>query len=100
MIDRTNTPVVILSGGLSRRFGSNKALARLDGERLIDRLMDRLANQTSGPIVVNAPDEDAYGLPAIEFIEDEVGDKLGPLAGIHAAINYDSMVTSQSAPRP
>ena len=88
MIDRTNTPVVILSGGLSRRFGSNKALARLDGERLIDQLIDRLANQTSGPIVVNAPDEDAYGLPAIEFIEDEVGDKLGPLAGIHAAINW------------
>lgn len=88
MIDRTNTPVVILSGGLSRRFGSNKALARLDGERLIDQLIDRLANQTSGPIVVNAPDEDAYGLPAIEFIEDEVGDKLGPLAGIHAAISW------------
>ena len=88
MKDSPNTPVVILSGGLSRRFGSNKALARLDGERLIDQLIARLANQTSGPIVVNAPDEDSYGLPAIQFVEDEVGDKLGPLAGIHAAISW------------
>ena len=86
MIEKANTPVVILSGGLSSRFGSNKALAKLDGERLVDQLIELLSHQTSAPIVINAPDETAYGLPHNDFIADQFGDRLGPLAGIHAAL--------------
>ena len=88
MTEKANIPVVILSGGLSSRFGSNKALAKLDGERLIDQLIERLSLQTSAPIVINAPDENTYGLPNNDFIADEVGDRLGPLAGIHAALTW------------
>ena len=88
MTEKANIPVVILSGGLSSRFGSNKALAILDGERLVDQLIDRLSLQTSAPIVINAPDENTYGLPDNDFIADEVGDRLGPLAGIHAALTW------------
>ena len=44
--------------------------------------------QTSAPIVINAPDENTYGLPDNDFIADEVGDRLGPLAGIHAALTW------------
>ena len=88
MTEKANIPVVILSGGLSSRFGSNKALAKLDGERLVDQLIDRLSLQTSAPIVINAPDENSYGLPDNDFIADEVGDRLGPLAGIHAALTW------------
>ena len=88
MTGKANIPVVILSGGLSSRFGSNKALARLDGKRLVDQLIERLSLQTSAPIVINAPDENTYGLPNNDFIADEVGDRLGPLAGIHAALTW------------
>ena len=88
MTEKANIPVVILSGGLSSRFGSNKALAILDGERLVDQLIKRLSLQTSAPIVINAPDENTYGLPDNDFIADEVGDRLGPLAGIHAALTW------------
>ena len=88
MTEKANIPVVILSGGLSSRFGSNKALAKLDGERLVDQLIDRLSLQTSAPIVINAPDENSYGLPDNDFIADKVGDRLGPLAGIHAALTW------------
>ena len=86
MIEKVDTPVVILSGGLSSRFGSNKALAKLDGERLVDQLIERLSHQTSAPIVINAPDETAYDLPHNDFIADQFVDRLGPLAGIHAAL--------------
>ena len=88
MTGKANIPVVILSGGLSSRFGSNKALAKLDGKRLVDQLIERLSLQTSAPIVINAPDENTYGLPNNDFIADEVGDRLGPLAGIHAALTW------------
>jgi molybdopterin-guanine dinucleotide biosynthesis protein A len=88
MTEKANIPVVILSGGLSSRFGSNKALAKLDGKRLVDQLIERLSLQTSAPIVINAPDENTYGLPNNDFIADEVGDRLGPLAGIHAALTW------------
>lgn len=88
MTEKANIPVVILSGGLSSRFGSNKALAKLDGKRLVDQLIERLSLQTTAPIVINAPDENTYGLPNNDFIADEVGDRLGPLAGIHAALTW------------
>jgi len=88
MTEKVNIPVVILSGGLSSRFGSNKALANLDGKRLVDQLIERLSEQTSVPIVINAADEKIYGLPDHDFIVDQVGDRLGPLAGIHAALTW------------
>ena len=88
MTEKLNIPVVILSGGLSSRFGSNKALANLDGKRLIDQLIERLREQTAAPIVINAADEKTYGLPDHDFIVDQVGDRLGPLAGIHAALTW------------
>lgn len=88
MSEKANIPVVVLSGGLSSRFGSNKAVAKLDGKRLIDHLIERLSLQTSAPIVINAPDENTYGLPRNDFIADQVGDSLGPLAGIHAALTW------------
>ncbi len=88
MTEKLNIPVVILSGGLSSRFGSNKALANLDGKRLVDQLIERLREQTAAPIVINAADEKTYGLPDHDFIVDQVGDRLGPLAGIHAALTW------------
>ena len=88
MTEKLNIPVVILSGGLSSRFGSNKALANLDGKRLVDQLIERLREQTAAPIVINAADEKTYGLPDHDFIVDQVGNRLGPLAGIHAALTW------------
>lgn len=93
-------PCVILAGGRSTRFGTDKALAPFRGQRMIDFLIDRLTAQTDGPIVINSADDTAYGLPAHDFITDRLGTDLGPLAGLHAALHwagahgYDSVITS------
>ena len=91
---------VILSGGQSRRFGANKAFAELDGRRMIDRLISRLERQSSGPIAVNASRKADYHLDAYPFLSDRYEGKIGPLAGIHAAIcwadesGFDAVITT------
>ncbi|PXA92942.1 molybdenum cofactor guanylyltransferase, partial [Nostoc sp. 3335mG] len=42
----------ILAGGQSSRFGSDKALAELDGRILIDRVASAIQPQVDGLIVV------------------------------------------------
>jgi molybdopterin-guanine dinucleotide biosynthesis protein A len=73
---------VILAGGRSRRFGSNKALAAFHGTRLVDHLVGRLRDQTAGPIAVNASD----ALGDETHVSDRIEGDIGPLAGLHAAL--------------
>lgn len=75
---------VVLAGGASSRFGSNKALAVHDGRPLISHAAETLeALFASRLLVTNAPE--AYG-----FLDwPTVGDHYqgaGPLAGIHSAL--------------
>ena len=81
----SNLPCVILAGGRSRRFGSDKAVAELGGQRLIDIVLHKLRAQTDGPIAVNAAG-DAYAGLGVPLIADRLGGTLGPLAGLHAAL--------------
>ncbi len=55
----------LLAGGRSRRFGSPKALARLDGVRLIDRARTAIEAAGLRPLLV-----------------DREGDRLGPALGL------------------
>jgi molybdopterin-guanine dinucleotide biosynthesis protein MobB len=75
----------VLAGGRSARFGSDKALAVLDGERLLDRAVRVLDGVCAEVIVVSSnPEHDAVG-------RDRVPDErpgMGPLAGIHAALGH------------
>jgi len=82
---------VILAGGKSRRFGTNKALSMFHGERLIERLARSLGRLTHNvQIVTHTPEELAFlGLPM-------TGDLIpgcGPLGGIHTAIKTSGAET-------
>ncbi|MBB4840792.1 molybdopterin-guanine dinucleotide biosynthesis protein A [Sphingomonas kyeonggiensis] len=66
----------ILAGGESRRFGSNKAAAVLEGRALIDWVREALA-----------PQVDALLLCGPEGLADRPGGRLGPLAAINAALH-------------
>lgn len=81
-------PCVILAGGQSRRFGSNKAFATLHGKRLIDVLIERIERQTSGPIAINASTDSGFEKMGRKILPDRLPGSLGPLAGIHAAMHW------------
>ncbi|MET3709664.1 molybdopterin-guanine dinucleotide biosynthesis protein A [Sphingomonas trueperi] len=69
----------ILAGGLSRRFGSDKALAPLDGRALIDHVAAALAPHCDGVILCGRAGEG--GVP------DRPAAGLGPLGGLNAALH-------------
>ncbi|NML05414.1 molybdenum cofactor guanylyltransferase [Sphingomonas sp. G-3-2-10] len=81
----------VLAGGESRRFGSDKALALLNGTPLIDHAIAALAAQTDAVIVC--------GREGGDWAPDRPGPGLGPLGGINAAIHqaaargYDAVLT-------
>jgi molybdopterin-guanine dinucleotide biosynthesis protein A len=75
---------VILAGGKSTRYGSNKALADVHGTKLIERVV-----QTMEPLferlllVTNTPHE--YSYLELPMVEDLIKG-LGPIGGIHTGL--------------
>ena len=75
---------VILAGGKSSRYGSNKALVRIEGIPLIERVatvMQSLFEHVF--LITNSPDEYAY--LGFSMYEDLIKG-LGPLGGIYTAL--------------
>ncbi|WP_152433195.1 molybdenum cofactor guanylyltransferase [Erythrobacter sp. THAF29] len=72
----------ILAGGRARRFGSDKAHAFYEGERLIDRVGRALAEQCDA-IVVCGREE-----PGFDCLPDRPEPGLGPLGGLNAALHH------------
>jgi molybdopterin-guanine dinucleotide biosynthesis protein A len=83
----------VLAGGLSTRFGSDKALADLDGRTLISRAVDALSLWCEYVVVVGREQAPAPTLP------DWPRPGMGPLAGIAGALhlardeNYAAVLT-------
>lgn len=72
----------VLAGGLSSRFGTDKALAELGGRTLIARAVDLLSGWCEHVVVVGRPMAPAPTLP------DWPRPGMGPLAGIAAALHH------------
>lgn len=93
-------PCVILASGQSRRFGSNKAFAPINGERMIDIIIRRMESQTVGPIAISAPAGAGFDDLRHPVLSDQLPGKLGPLAGLHAAMiwarqeGYHAVITT------
>ena len=83
----------VLAGGLSTRFGSDKALAELDGRTLIARAVDALAGWCEYVVVVGRTEAPAPTIP------DWPRPGMGPLAGMAAALHlardegYEAVLT-------
>ncbi|MGD2126602.1 MAG: molybdenum cofactor guanylyltransferase [Desulfobacteraceae bacterium] len=75
---------LILVGGKSRRYGSNKALVKVDGIRLIDRAVRVVRSVFQDVVLVtNSPHEYAYlGVPMVE----DLIKGLGPLGGVYTGL--------------
>jgi len=79
---------VILAGGKSSRFGSNKALALHQGDALIQGITRRLAGLFPETLIITNTPED-YAFLGWPMAADQY-QNCGPLAGIHAALRTTS----------
>lgn len=85
---------IVLAGGRSRRFGSDKLAAELDGRTLLERAVAAVRTVADEPIVVVPPGGEAASSralatnPGIRVVEDPEpfgGPLVGVLAGLRAA---------------
>ena len=72
----------MLAGGASSRFGSDKALALVDGKPLIAHVVDALAGQSATVVVCGR----AWG--NLLQLDDVPHGGLGPMAGLAAALAH------------
>lgn len=81
---------LVLAGGLSSRFGSEKATAVLDGRSLLDHALDALAGCM--PLAVSAPAGSGAAALAHErglaVLADDPAAPRGPLAGVRAGLAW------------
>ena len=80
---------LVLAGGLARRMGGgDKALIKVGGVAILDRVLERLRGECQ-TIVLNANGDPArfarYRLPVVA---DNIPDFAGPLAGILAGLDW------------
>lgn len=73
---------VVLAGGLSRRFGSDKALALFDGRALIEHALAALAGQADAVAIIGRDHPGALSIP------DRPAPGLGPLGGLCGALHH------------
>ena len=72
----------VLAGGASRRFGSDKALALVDGRALIDHVIADLEPQCDALVIVGRRHGNWTSLP------DLPAGGAGPLAALNAALHH------------
>ncbi|WP_137680251.1 molybdenum cofactor guanylyltransferase [Aurantiacibacter suaedae] len=76
----------VLAGGMSTRFGSDKALAVLDGRSLLERAVEALA-QLCDKVVIVGRTEGPETL-GVECVPDTPRPGMGPLGGVAGALNH------------
>jgi molybdenum cofactor guanylyltransferase len=86
-----NRSAIVLAGGASRRFGSDKLVARIDGTTLLERSIGALEGLVDEIVVVIAPGREVP-LPAlgnraapVRFVADEEAFG-GPLVGLRTGL--------------
>lgn len=73
---------VIIAGGKSRRFGSDKAAALLEGKALIEHVAEALRAQVDALTVAGR------SWPGLPVLSDRPQGAVGPLAGLNAALHH------------
>jgi molybdopterin-guanine dinucleotide biosynthesis protein A len=95
---------VILAGGISRRLEKNKALERIGGKALIERVIDSLVPLTTEVLAVVARPEQATALrlpPSLRVVSDQYpgGGSLGGIfTGLEASAENWSLVVACDMP--
>ena len=87
----TTNPILglVLAGGQARRMGGgDKALLRIGGRTILERVLERLRPQCDA-IILNANGDPArFAATGLPVIADNVSGFVGPLAGILAGLDW------------
>src|SRR5882672_5216680 len=80
---------LVLAGGLARRMGGgDKALIRIGGATILDRVLACLSAQCAG-VAINANGDPArFAETGARVLADDVEGFVGPLAGVLAGLDY------------
>ena len=79
---------VILAGGKSSRFGSNKSLSNLSNSKLIEHVINKINKYFSEILIVSNDSKLILDDPNIKIIKDCKEGYLGPLVGVLSAMKY------------
>lgn len=79
---------VVLAGGRSSRFGSDKMLADLGGRPLISHTLDHLRPQVAALAISANGDPARFAAFGLAVLPDPVPDHQGPLAGVLAGLDW------------
>ena len=79
---------VILAGGKSSRFGSNKSLSNLSNSKLIEHVINKINKYFSEILIVSNDSKLILDDPNIKIIKDCIEGYLGPLVGVLSAMKY------------
>ncbi len=82
--DRPRTLGAIIAGGRSLRFGSDKAVALVDGRPMIAHVIDALKPQVDMLVICG------HTWPETHMLADLREGRIGPLAGLETALRFAS----------
>jgi len=90
MIDYNNDLcAVILTGGRSSRMGGGvKSLKKFNNKYIFDRIFENLQTQVDKVIINSNDSENLFVKYNVEVIKDSLEGFLGPLAGLHATLEW------------
>ncbi len=81
-----NVTSALIAGGKSRRFGSSKLLAEINGKRLLDHALDLALTISQDTIIIGNLNSIA-AVGSIPIYEDLISG-CGPLCGIYTALHH------------
>ena len=79
---------VILAGGKSSRFGSNKSLSNLSNLKLIEHIINKISKYFSEILIVSNDSKLIINDSKIKIIKDCIDGHLGPLVGVLSALKF------------
>lgn len=82
------TTGALLAGGRSLRMGRDKCLIELGGKPMLQHVIARLRPQVHRIVIVANGDLERFSGTSLPVVPDTVEDHAGPLAGLHAALEW------------
>ncbi len=79
---------VVLAGGKSKRFGSDKSSAKFGDKSLIEHTITKIENNFTEILIVSNNDKNVFKKNNIFFTKDIIDGYLGPLVGVLSAMDW------------